>query len=61
MDILSDEEALEKRLEEEKKRVLDKIKEAGIKLVSPEREAVIQEKNKDGILWFEKNLDRYLE
>lgn len=61
MDILSDEETLEKRLEEEKKRVLDKIKEAGVKLVSPEIEAVIQEKNKDGILWFEKNLDRYLE
>jgi hypothetical protein len=61
VDVLSDEEVLKKRLEEEKKRVLDKIKEAGVSLFAPERTAVIQEKNKDGILWFEKNLERYLE
>jgi len=61
VDVLSDEEALEKRLEEEKNRVLDKINKAGIKLVAPERDAVIQEKNKDGVLWFEANLSRHLE
>ncbi|MBP6921159.1 hypothetical protein KBB89_01255 [Candidatus Gracilibacteria bacterium] len=60
VDVLSDEEALQKRLEEEKKRVLDKIKEAGVSLFAPEREQVIHEKTKDGILWFEKNLEQHL-
>lgn len=60
MDVLSDEEALKKRLNEERKRVMDKIKEAGISFIAPEREQIIHEKTKDGILWFEKNLTQYL-
>ncbi len=57
---MSDEEVLKKRLEAEKQRVLEKIKEAGVSLFAPEREQVIHEKTKDGILWFEKNIERYL-
>lgn len=60
VDVLSDEEVLKKRLEAEKQRVLEKIKEAGVSLFAPEREQVIHEKTKDGILWFEKNIERYL-
>jgi hypothetical protein len=60
VDVLSDEESLKKRLEAEKQRVLEKLKEAGVSLFAPEREQVIQEKTKDGIIWFEKNLERYL-
>lgn len=60
VDVLSDEEALKKRLNEERKRVMDKIKEAGISFIAPEREQIIHEKTKDGILWFEKNLTQYL-
>lgn len=39
---------------------MGKIKEAGVSLFAPEREKVIHEKTKDGILWFGKNIEQYL-
>lgn len=60
VDVLSDEEALENRLDAEKKRVIDKMEEAGIKFMAPEKKDVISKTNKEWFDWLQKNLKRHV-